>query len=81
MPGRSGRPRPSTGAPHDTGSYDDRRAALDALHFPKLVDPFWQDLRAPAARCSTSPRWNPNAASPCTCPPRFAGPSSRPPAG
>ena len=26
-------------------SYDYRRAALDALHFPKLVDRFWQNLR------------------------------------
>jgi hypothetical protein len=25
--------------------YDYRRAALDALHFPKLVDRFWQNLR------------------------------------
>ena len=36
--------------------YDYRRAALDALHFPKLVDRFWQNLRrARATRCSTSP--------------------------
>ena len=27
------------------GLYDYRRAALDALHFPKLVDRFWQNLR------------------------------------
>ncbi len=25
--------------------YDYRRAALDALHFPKLVDRLWQNLR------------------------------------
>jgi hypothetical protein len=33
------------GVPADPGSYDYRRAALDALHFPKLVDRFWQNLR------------------------------------
>ena len=33
------------GVPIDPGSYDYRRAALDALHFPKLVDRFWQNLR------------------------------------
>ena len=27
------------------GRYDYRRAALDALHFPKLVDRLWQNLR------------------------------------
>jgi hypothetical protein len=29
-------------------SYDYRRAALDAMHFPKLVDRFWQNLRRAA---------------------------------
>jgi hypothetical protein len=33
------------GAPVDPERYDYRRAALDALHFPKLVDRFWQNLR------------------------------------
>jgi hypothetical protein len=33
------------GTPVDPDSYDYRRAALDALHFPKLVDRFWQNLR------------------------------------
>jgi hypothetical protein len=33
------------GVPVDPTSYDYRRAALDALHFPKLVDRFWQNLR------------------------------------
>jgi hypothetical protein len=33
------------GVPADPASYDYRRAALDALHFPKLVDRFWQNLR------------------------------------
>ncbi len=28
--------------------YNYRRAALDALHFPKLVDRFWQNLRRAA---------------------------------
>jgi hypothetical protein len=35
----------SEGIPVDPDSYDYRRAALDALHFPKLVDRFWQNLR------------------------------------
>jgi len=33
------------GAPVNPAAYDYRRAALDALHFPKLVDRFWQNLR------------------------------------
>src|SRR5829696_5338530 len=33
------------GVPVDPETYDYRRAALDALHFPKLVDRFWQNLR------------------------------------
>jgi hypothetical protein len=35
----------SEGVPVDPGRYDYRRAALDAIHFPKLVDRFWQNLR------------------------------------
>jgi hypothetical protein len=34
-----------SGAPRDPGSYDYRRQALDALHFSKLVDRLWQNLR------------------------------------
>jgi hypothetical protein len=33
------------GVPTCPASYDYRRAALDALHFSKLVDRFWQNLR------------------------------------
>lgn len=33
------------GVPVDPATYDYRRAALDALHFAKLVDRFWQNLR------------------------------------
>jgi hypothetical protein len=33
------------GVPVDPARYDYRQAALDALHFPKLVDRFWQNLR------------------------------------
>ena len=33
------------GTPKDPESYDYRRAALDALHFAKLMDRFWQNLR------------------------------------
>ena len=41
-------PVTGSGAPRDPGSYDYRRAALDALHFPKLVDRLWQNLRRSA---------------------------------
>lgn len=40
-----GRIIPSTGVPADPSRYDYRRAALDALHFPKLVDRWVQNLR------------------------------------
>lgn len=33
------------GTPVDPSSYDYRRAARDAIHFPKLVDRFWQNTR------------------------------------
>jgi len=33
------------GAPVDPDRYDYRRAARDAIHFPKLIDRFWQNLR------------------------------------
>jgi hypothetical protein len=33
------------GTPVDPETYDYRRAALDALHFPRLVDRLWQNLR------------------------------------
>lgn len=35
----------SDGTPVDPSAYDYRRAALDALHFPKLVDRVWQNVR------------------------------------
>lgn len=35
----------SDGTPYDPDSYDYRKAALDALHFPKLVDRIFQALR------------------------------------
>ncbi len=35
----------SNGAAVDPDSYDYRRAARDAIHFPKLVDRFWQNTR------------------------------------
>ena len=56
------------GTPLDPDSYDYHRAALDALHFPKLVDRFWQNLRRCAGlqgpvlrhrRSSTPPRPTP----------------------
>jgi hypothetical protein len=33
------------GSPVDPGTYDYRRAAWDAVHFPALLDRFWQNLR------------------------------------
>ncbi len=33
------------GTPYDAAKYDYRRAALDAMHFPKAVDRLWQNLR------------------------------------
>lgn len=35
----------SDGTPVDPTKYDYRRAALDAMHFSRLVDRFWQNLR------------------------------------
>ena len=40
-----GRIVPGAGLPVDPSSYDYRRAALDALFFPRLVDRWWQNLR------------------------------------
>jgi hypothetical protein len=36
------------GSPVDMNSYDYRRAAWDAVHFPHLLDRFWQNLRRAA---------------------------------
>lgn len=36
------------GAPVSPGSYDYRRAALDAILFPRLIDQFWKTLRRTA---------------------------------
>ncbi|MET7749329.1 replication initiator [Micromonospora sp. NPDC005367] len=33
------------GTPADPDTYDYRRAAWDAVHFPRLLDRFWQNLR------------------------------------
>lgn len=40
-----GKDSPVLSTPVDPATYDYRRAALDALHFPKLVDRFMQNLR------------------------------------
>ena len=40
-----GRIVPCTGTPNDWRQYDYRRAALDALHFPGLLDRWFQNLR------------------------------------
>ncbi|HEX5596553.1 MAG TPA: replication initiator [Micromonosporaceae bacterium] len=36
---------PLLGTPVDPDSYDYRRAAWDAVHFPRLLDRYWQNLR------------------------------------
>ncbi|GAB1688370.1 replication initiator [Krasilnikovia sp. M28-CT-15] len=36
---------PQLGTPVDPGTYDYRRAAWDAVHFPRLLDRFMQNLR------------------------------------
>ncbi|WP_334139133.1 replication initiator [Corynebacterium variabile] len=36
---------PGQGVPRDPSTYDYRRAALDALHFSKLMDRFFQNVR------------------------------------
>jgi hypothetical protein len=36
---------PAIGTPVDPDSYDYRRAARDAVHFPRLIDRYWQNLR------------------------------------
>ncbi len=43
-----GKVLPGTGVPRNPSRYDYRRAALDALLFPRLVDRFWQNLRRAA---------------------------------
>ena len=43
-----GKVLPGTGVPRNPARYDYRRAALDALLFPRLVDRFWQNLRRAA---------------------------------
>ncbi|MBT9275973.1 replication initiation protein [Phycicoccus sp. MAQZ13P-2] len=40
-----GRIVPGTGTPRDWRGYDYRRAALDAMHFPRLLDRWFQNLR------------------------------------
>jgi hypothetical protein len=36
---------PLLGTPVDPSTYDYRRAARDAVHFPRLLDRYWQNLR------------------------------------
>ncbi|GAA2018257.1 hypothetical protein GCM10009740_02550 [Terrabacter terrae] len=43
-----GKVLPGAGVPRNPSRYDYRRAALDALLFPRLVDRFWQNLRRAA---------------------------------
>ncbi|MEV6526327.1 replication initiator [Longispora sp. NPDC051575] len=39
---------PKVGTPVDPSTYDYRRAALDAIHFARLTDRLWQNLRRAA---------------------------------
>jgi hypothetical protein len=43
--GSYGRVRRSDSTPVNLDTYDYHRAALDAVHFPALLDRFWQNLR------------------------------------
>jgi hypothetical protein len=64
------------GVPIDPDSYDYRRAALDSLHFPKLVDRFWQNLRRCAGyRVQYFAASNHSTGWPHTCTPRSVAPS------
>src|SRR3712207_1849175 len=52
--GSYGKVVPGTGVPVDPDRYDYRRAALDALLFPRLVDRFWQNLDRKSTRLNSS---------------------------
>ena len=43
--GRDGKPKPGAGTPVDPEAYDYRRAAVEALFFPRLFDRWVQNLR------------------------------------
>jgi hypothetical protein len=45
---RHGEQDPQLGTPLDPAGYDYRRAALDAIHFARVLDRFWQNLRRAA---------------------------------
>ena len=45
MPGKPDQHVPGAGTPVHPGRYDYRRAAVDAMHFPKLFDRWMQNLR------------------------------------
>jgi hypothetical protein len=47
---RHGERDPLLGTPIDPGSYDYRRAALDAIHFAAVLDRFWNNLRRAAGQ-------------------------------
>src|SRR3954453_13518005 len=48
IPGRKDTHVPGAGAPVDPSSYDYRRAAVEALFFPRLFDRWMQNLRRSA---------------------------------
>jgi len=71
-----GRVIPGRGIPADPARYDYRRAALDALLWPRLLDRSGRTCAAaPGTRSSTSPPSRPNAASRRTCTPPSVAPS------
>jgi hypothetical protein len=45
IPGRKGHHVPGAGSPVTRATYDYRRAAVEALHFPRLLDRWVQNLR------------------------------------
>ena len=66
----------SHGAAVDPNRYDYRRAARDAIHFPALVDRFWQNTAAVSdGTCSTSAPSSHKNAAPRTSTPPSAAPS------
>ena len=45
IPGRKGHHVPGAGSPVNPATYDYRRAAVEAMHFPRLMDRWGQNLR------------------------------------
>src|SRR6266508_2737746 len=70
---------PILGVPVDPTGYDYRRAAWDAVHFARLLDRYWQNLRRAVGWNSSTPAAsNRNAGSPRTRTSPSAAPSPGP---